>query len=755
MRPRDVVASLCALVAVAISVLAVGGAPRWSQAAVAIATAAAMVPYVTSSQGQRLSPLVLVPLVCIVLTGLQLVPLPDSVLETFNSVGVSLRADGAALLGTSPWPSLSMDVPGSLRAIAMFAILAGIANIAVRIAASERGRHVLLSGVAGLGGLTAVIVGVHEILGARDLYGIYAPTYARPAVLGPLLNENHLGCFMALSATVALGLVLYRRQRASIRVLWLVVVGSCAATTVATLSRGATIALGTGIACTLAVVFAQRAIPEVGRSRRRSFRITSLPIAIVGICAIVIVVYGSAGGISRELSRTEFGEIAQPKSKYAAWRSSITLVEDAPVFGQGRGAFETVFSRVHPSSGLATFTHLENELLQVVVDWGLVGAIAIGGAMLWLFIVVIRRWRGTSLAAGALGGLAAVALQSNVDFGLELLGIAVPTVIVAATLAYGQPRSLARPRVTRAARIAQIVALLLSCPLLFSTFTMSPVEDRIELVTESPLTLDDIREAATRHPHDYYLFALASKVVRRESRELSVRLLNHALRLHPTHSGLHLDAARLLFASGLITQSTIEYASALRTATAPERVIRELLPRFSRENVAATIPLDISTPARIVKILGDEGRDDIAVVWLELLLKDQPHSLRACELLFDAALRRGDLAATASVHKYCRDFEPGPQQRLQLAYVLFRKSGFEEVERLLSDVELWTGRIDMKTKAWLLRCDAHLSSERWNDAKRCLRRLDASGLVGTKNRSQITSRLDHADTKLREADAPP
>jgi O-antigen ligase len=753
MRPRDVVASLCGIAAVAVAVLAVGSAPRWSQAIVAVMVAVAMIPYVTSSQGQRFSPLVLVPLVCIGVTALQLVPLPHGVLETFNPVGASLRAEGAELLGTSPWPSISMDAPGSLRAIAMLTALAGIASVAVRIAVSERGRYVLLSGVAGLGGLVAVIVGIHEVFAARELYGIYAPAYARPAVLGPLLNENHLGCFMALSATVALGLVLYRRQRASVRVMWLVIVGLCAATTVATISRGATIALGTGLACTLAIVFAQRAIPSEGRTRRRSFRITSLPIAIVGVCAIVIVVYGSTGGISRELSRTGLSEIAQPKSKYAAWRSSVTLIEEAPIFGQGRGAFETVFSRVHPSSGLATFTHLENELLQVVVDWGTVGVIAIGGAMLWLFVVVIRRWRGTSLAAGALGGLAAVALQSNVDFGLEILGVAAPTVIVAATLAYGQPRSLTRPRSARAARIAQVLVVLAMCPLLLSAFTASVAEDRVELAQKSAPTLDEIREAATRHPHDYYLFALASRVVRRESTALSVGLLNHALRLHPTHAGLHVDAARMLFAGGRITQATIEYASALRASASPERVIRELLPRFSRENVAATIPLDIS-PARIVKILEDERRDDIAVVWLERFLRDRPNSLSACELLFDVALRRGDLVAAASVHKYCGDFEPGPQGRLQLAYVLFRKNGFEEVDRLLSDVELWTGRIDMKMKAWLLRCDAYLSTERWDIAKRCLRRLDASGLVGAENRSQITSRLDRADT-LREADAPP
>src|SRR5262249_28493945 len=151
----------------------------------------------------------------------------------------------------------------------------------------------------------------------------------------------------------------------------------------------------------------------------------------VALCVLVVIVVTSAGTAAEQLANTSLQEIHEPKSKYAAWRSSTTLMEEAPWVGVGRGALEPAFTRVHPASAFVTFSHLENEYIQSVVEWGVPGALALAAAMSWLAIVAIRRWRDGPLAASALGGLAVVAVQSNVDFGVELLGLAVPITVVA------------------------------------------------------------------------------------------------------------------------------------------------------------------------------------------------------------------------------------------------------------------------------------------------------------------------------------
>ena len=61
------------------------------------------------------------------LTALQLVPLPHLLLAQLQPMGHALRGDGAALAGTEPWQAISLDAPGTLRGLAFFIILLGVA----------------------------------------------------------------------------------------------------------------------------------------------------------------------------------------------------------------------------------------------------------------------------------------------------------------------------------------------------------------------------------------------------------------------------------------------------------------------------------------------------------------------------------------------------------------------------------------------------------------------------------------------------
>ena len=751
MRPRELASAGSCALAVAISIFAVGGAPRWAQALVALATGVAVVMMLPSRRTlARPSPLVALIAVALVLTAIQLLPLPHAIAAWLNPTAAGLRDDGAALVGRSPGSTLSFDVPGTLVALGYFLTLLGLALVAARIATSERGRYRVIATVAALCGLAALVTGIDIVTGAQSLYGLYRPLQPGPWTIAPLLNNNHFGCLMAVGAVLSIGLAAYRKQPAWLRVVWLAEVAACGLAMLNTLSRGAALALALGGFVTIATLVAQRFIAhETPRRRRASLLTSQLPIAVVAVCTVVVVLYAGAGGVAQQLEATKLDEIQAPRSKFAAWRSAAALVEESPWVGEGRGAMEPVFTRVHPASAYASYSHLENEYLQAVVDFGVPGALVLGFAAVWLVYTALRRWRDGPLAAGALGAVAVVMLQSNVDFGVEILGIAAPITVVAATLAYvplreASPRALSLARLGRVAHVAALAILAL---LLLTDRTRSVEEDHLAVAHATKL--EDVSASLDRHPLDYYNYQVVAELMIRAHDANAVRLLNHALVLNPYSPGLHLLAARLLFDSKHAEQATVEYATALSAVRDPRPVLAEIATRFPPDVAATAIPMDPIFIHSITTTLDELHRSDIKIAWLGRLLEREPTAVQACDLLYDEARAQGDTTIVALARHRCGTYQPGRDVRIALARALLPKHGNAEVAQMLGDVESWQGLREEKLEAWLLLCDAHLGLEHWDDAARCLRRLDASGLLPADREAEIATRMQ----KIQDARA--
>lgn len=754
MRARDVASGGVAVLAVATSIFAVGGAPRWAQASVAGLIALALIPLLSSRRtAQGTSPLVVMIVIAGGLTALSLLPLPSGLISALNPTGAGLRADGSALFGVSPWPALSLDAPGSLRALAHFAILLGVALIGLRISTTEKGRYRIMAAVAALCALTALCVGVHHLVGAEKLFGIYELQHGGPHLLGPLLNLNHLACLMAIGAVISLALAAYTRQHAVARVAWFGVVCLCGSVAVATVSRGGTLALAAGAFVVIAMLVAQRMANKDSPRRRQGTSLTStLPIAVIGACAVVLVIYSSAGDVGRKFAATSLDETGQSKSKFSAWKSAVQLIEDSPWVGVGRGGFEASFTRVHPPSGALTFSHAENEYLQAVVDWGIPGALLLGGAALWLAVVALRRWREGPLTAAALGALVVVAVQSNVDFGVEILGVAVPITAVAATIAYVPIREVTARAlaISRVFKIAHIGLLVGCIAVLLSSATTSVDEDHTR-IRERDAGITEIRQAIQRHPLDYYSYARAAEWLTRRGDRRAVPILNHAMRLHPTHPGLHRIAGRLLHRDGYIDQATHEFAAAVRYTEEPTKLIAEIVTLFPVKLAAAAIPADSNELELVVRILDDLMRPDVVAAWLDRVLQRKPNHGYACQLLYDRVLRLQDLRAVDLASRRCRGIPPDSQTRLELARLMLREKKFDGTIQLLRDVEDWTGRVDDKTTGWLAMCDAYIGLGSLEQAKRCLRRLDAAGVVTPVRAPEISTRLDEIAKKQIDA----
>ena len=713
------------------SVLLVGGAPRWAQAAVAALVVIALAINLGSRRAlDGRGPLVLALAAGATWTLLQLVPLPEAVRLVLTPELEALRMDGLELAGVSSWSSLSMDPTSTLRALTFFATLVGVAIAALRIAASPGGRYALSAYVAISAGLAALIAGVHELVGARELYGLYGPSQIGP-LLGPLVNPNHLGCLTALGGATSLGLLLHAKQPTWRRAAWTANLFICVIATLATLSRGATLALAVGVVVVVVTVVLQKlrgVAPDEDEpkgARRERFMATTVPIAIMIVCGLVLAVYLAAGSVMHQLEATTLGEIEAPRTKYVAWVSALELVRESPLVGVGRGAFESTFTRVHAASAYATFSHPENQLIQAVVEWGLAGTAIIGGLATWGLLVALRRWRDGALAAGSLGALAAVGFQSNFDFGLELLGLAVPVVLLLATLTYGGLKgrtSQQLPRL-RLARAGMLGGVALGGMVLLLPATRTIAETHAQL--RPPVTRDALRAAIAAHPMDYFAFSLLAQDLLRESDPSARRVLNHALRLHPTYPALHWMIARIMLGEKRSSQAAAAYATAIRYSTSPRPLLEEVVQRLDEVTAASAIPLEVS-PNTVMPLLGRQS--PVARRWLERVIVAHPSAAVAEALLTVGLVQKAHGAVELAARSRCT-FSPTEACRAELARLLAYIGNSPAVVAEVSDVKQWKGGREDRQKAWLLLCDAHAATGSMDAARTCLRELENSGLM--------------------------
>jgi O-antigen ligase len=718
---RDRISLVIVCAATAVAIFALGGALRWSQSLVAFIAATGMALTIRSRRVfDRRPPLVVFLIVAAAWTTVQLVPLPAALVRALTPTLDALRRDGAELAGVSISSTLSMDPSATLRALTFFITLSGIAVVALRLSITERGRYALLACVAGAAGAAAMIAGLHELLGATTLYGVYQPTQL-PPILGPLINPNHLGGLTAVGAVTSFGLLMYTKQSIALRVAWLTLTIICVIVTTATFSRGATVGLAAGAAVALATMVAQRMATREGpqsRRRREKFLVTTLPVGVMVTCSLVVAVYLGAGTVMNQLSNTTFEELYAPRTKFAAWRASHALIEESPWVGVGRGAFESAFTRVHPASAYATFSHPENELVQAVVEWGIPATIVLVMLLGWALLIAIRRWKDGPLAAGALGAIMVVAFQSNFDFGIELLGLAVPVVVILATLTYIPVREAqeSRLRRIRVLRLGHAVAILVGAGLLFTPATRLIAQDHEALrANPSRATILEVIEA---HPLDYLPFSLLAERLHRADDPATTTVLNHALRLHPTHPGLHWITARLMMRAGRVSQAEAEYLMAVRYSTDPRKVLSEVAATLPPERAAGAIPLDMPIEAviRMVEL-------DIAALWLERVFVHKG-DLRAADTLYNLGTRFKNWQMAEIGARYRCTSIPSARCSLELAKVLVAANKPEEAAHELADVTEWLTNPDEQLAGWRLLCDAKRAAGKHEEAIECERRLE-------------------------------
>ena len=495
--------------------------------------------------------------------GLQALPVPGVVAQLLSPHAEEVYRDSLVPRDMLRFHPLSIDGPATGVELAKGLICAVIFATAFVVGRrGERSRRRLCMALVGAGVLVALIGYCHRLANLDRLFGFYRYRDVTPTFLTTLANKNNLAGLFCLCAPPALALALTASERRR-AVLWGVCYVLLGAGTFLTLSRGGMAAFVVGQL--LLVVLLPNSATSLGIR------------AALTAGAFLVAAYLALGEISGRLMTLAPDSVGK-EFKFQGMLQSTGVLKDYPLVGIGRGAFPTAGAR-YLDVPLGTAEYVENETLQPLLDlgWFMGALLLLSALLLWIRATWPRRGSGTErspLAAGLAAGVASLFAQNQVDFSLEIAGVAVPAMVAFGLLAADGRDTERRATTGRGsvkARVVGAFALVLALPAALGLwngrhdwrFEVDSFARKARQAPDFPQLLSEAEPLLFSHPASFVLpLAIADRALREQPPQrgaaLALGYVNRALTLKPSSPEGHLVAAEALALLGRKGQSLLE-----------------------------------------------------------------------------------------------------------------------------------------------------------------------------------------------------
>ncbi len=296
----------------------------------------------------------------------------------------------------------------------------------------------LLSAALVVGTAISLYAGYQFLTESDQVWGVARPQAYHGRGSGTFICPNHLAGYLEMLLPVALAIVILSRRRAVARIFTAYAALTIFAGIGVSVSRGGYLATGVSLLFLLGVLLWNRAFRRY---------------ALVGLVVLVALtaVFLQKVRHPRDRFRLMFveGQQESVSVRNDLWHATARMWLDHPWVGVGPAHFDLRFPAYRPETVQTRPIWSHNDYLNALADWGLVGGVLIGGALVSLAWGGWRTWRfvrrdSNSLTAkpsdraafvlGAGTGLLALAVHSFVDFNLQIPANAMLAVALMAIL---------------------------------------------------------------------------------------------------------------------------------------------------------------------------------------------------------------------------------------------------------------------------------------------------------------------------------
>lgn len=330
-------------------------------------------------------PVVSMVVAAIAIVAVQLIPLPPALWQALPGRAVFEQA--ATLSGQpQPWRPLAIVPGATMNSLASLVVPAAVLILLLGLRKDERSwmPGVLLALV-----VAAALFGLLQTSGAQVQNPFVNDTPGE--VSGPFANRNHFALFVAFGCLLAPAWA-FMGGRATRwrRPLVFVLVPLLALLVLATGSR-AGIALA-GIALALGAAMIWRELQRVLRRYPRWVFPAAVGAIVVAVAAIVLVsvLAGRAPSIERIITMDPSQDLRR-----RGLPTVLAMIWAYFPVGIGAGGFDPLFRLHEPFAmlGPTYFNHAHDDLVEVILEAGLLGAILLLTAIIWWAVGAYRVWR--------------------------------------------------------------------------------------------------------------------------------------------------------------------------------------------------------------------------------------------------------------------------------------------------------------------------------------------------------------------------
>lgn len=257
---------------------------------------------------------------------------------------------------------------------------------------------------------------------------------------GTYICPNHLAGLLELIAPLGIAFLFAGRYNYTFKVFLgygcIVILAGIAVT----MSRGGWLAIGTALALFFLLLL-----------QRRQYRIPALA-ALLLLATTTTIVYQKSDKLQNRLQKMqEGGSEAFIGTRPAIWKAAWKMWQDNKIWGVGPGHFDHYFPKYRPREIQARPGRVHNDYLNLLVDWGIIGASVVGIGCILLIGGLIQTQKYVNRASrdiganrnsnrsafllGALCSALALSVHSSFDFNLHVPANAVVAAVILALAA--------------------------------------------------------------------------------------------------------------------------------------------------------------------------------------------------------------------------------------------------------------------------------------------------------------------------------